>query len=452
MQATRVVQQHAEDSDLETRLRNWVAAGLLSADQAEAIRHHEAREPAVRPGRPSRPTRPPRRAHRPSPAEGLGYVGGVLALAGVLLLLSRYWPQMSSAEQLVLSGVATALLLGAGAAVQPGRNPAYQRLRAALWLAAAGTISAFAVVAVRAAESSAATAVLVFAGAAAAAVLSLALWHGSRERPVQQLAFLAATEVAIGAAIAVLVPPPGWSGVGVVAGGLVLFVVGRLRLVPAAVPTEGVGILGAIVGGSLITAEWNGVGLLTLTTSAAVLLGMALLPGLSPTRTEQLLCGVSGALITVETVPSALGYFAAEAALASGTVAALVGALLVVAGERRLTRLPAVVSACGGVLLLVGAAVTWNQVHGLAPLLGIVAGLALIGIGLAWDSVRLTLLGSLGLLANVLWALAWFFPGRARAPLLAVVAGAIVIAIAVLLREANRHSRRSPPSDRGGRR
>lgn len=451
MQSADALDQHAEHSDLEMRLRSWVDAGLLSAEQADAIRRHEAGERPGLPGGPPRPTRPPRRAHRPSPAEGLGYVGGILALAGALLLLSRFWPHLSSASQLVVSGAATALLLGGGAALQVGRRPAYERLRAVLWLAAEATISVFAVVAVRAAAPGAANATLVFAGASAAAAESGLLWLG-RNRPVQQLGFFAAVEVAIGAAIAMLVPPPGWSGVGVAAGGFALLFAGRRRLLPAPVPTEVVGILGVISGASLIAAQWSGAGLLTLTSSAAVLLALALLPSFALPRPEQLWCGTFGALAAAATVPNAIGYFAADAALATGTVTALGGVALLVAGERGLTRLPAVVSAAGAVLLLVGAAVTWNQVHGIAPILGIVAGVALLAAGLTRDSVRLSLLGALGLLANVLWALAWFFPGRARAPLLAVVAGAAVIAVALLLSRAGRHSRRPPPGDRGRRR
>ena len=222
---------------------------------------------------------------------------------------------------------------------------------------------------------------------------------------------------------------------------------------PSPVPTEVVGILGVIVGGSLITAQWNGVGLLTWRSSAAVLLGLALLPrsragavrtvavrALRRARPRWKRCRARSA-----TSPLRLhlrpGQWPPSAADSSSWSPA-----------SRLTRLPAVVSACGGVLVLAGAAVTWNQVHGLAPILGILASLALIGSGLAWDSVRLSLLGSLGLLGNVLWALAWFFPGRARAPLLAVVAGAVVIAVAVLLSEANRHSRRRPPGGRAAHR
>ena len=52
----RHCEQHAERADLETRLRSWVDAGLLSAEQADAIRRHEAGERTPR--RPAEPSRP----------------------------------------------------------------------------------------------------------------------------------------------------------------------------------------------------------------------------------------------------------------------------------------------------------------------------------------------------------------------------------------------------------
>jgi hypothetical protein len=42
-------------------------------------------------------------------------------------------------------------------------------------------------------------------------------------------------------------------------------------------------------------------------------------------------------------------------------------------------------------------------------------------------------LGSVGLLINVPWAISWFFPGEGRAPLLIMVSGGLIIAVAILL-------------------
>lgn len=77
-------------------------------------------------------------AQGPSPkvplvAEALGYLGGVLAVVGVVLLVSRYWPDLTLGWQLALSGGTAAVLIGAGASSPEDREPALARLRWSLW-------------------------------------------------------------------------------------------------------------------------------------------------------------------------------------------------------------------------------------------------------------------------------------------------------------------------------
>jgi hypothetical protein len=47
--------------------------------------------------------------------------------------------------------------------------------------------------------------------------------------------------------------------------------------------------------------------------------------------------------------------------------------------------------------------------------------------------VLLSVTGALGLLGNVPWAIAHFFPGEGRAPLLVLVSGVLLVAVAILL-------------------
>jgi hypothetical protein len=73
------------------------------------------------------------------------------------------------------------------------------------------------------------------------------------------------------------------------------------------------------------------------------------------------------------------------------------------------------------------------QLHGVAPLFGIVNAVGLLALGMRPGRVLMSVLGSLGLLINVPWTIGWYFPGQERAPLLILVSGALVIAIAVLM-------------------
>ncbi len=50
-----------------------------------------------------------------------------------------------------------------------------------------------------------------------------------------------------------------------------------------------------------------------------------------------------------------------------------------------------------------------------------------------FGQVLLSVFGSLGLLIDVPWTIGWFFPGEGRAPLLILVSGAVILAVAVAL-------------------
>jgi len=115
---------------LAAYLESWVAAGLISPEQAEAIGAHERRAAVA-------PT--PAGERRVSLiAEALGYVGTALALAGAAVGLSQAWDDIPAWGRLAIAAGATALLLLGGLLLLRQTEPAFRRLQSVLWLLAAG--------------------------------------------------------------------------------------------------------------------------------------------------------------------------------------------------------------------------------------------------------------------------------------------------------------------------
>ena len=91
------------------------------------------------------------------------------------------------------------------------------------------------------------------------------------------------------------------------------------------------------------------------------------------------------------------------------------------------------VEIAGGLLIVAGAAVTAMQSEDFGTVFGLLTAVALLAVGTMPDRVLLSLAGSLGLLVNVPWSINHFFPGEGRAPLLILVSGVVIVAVAVLL-------------------
>lgn len=111
-------------------LRRWLDAGIITAEQAEAM--------AADVGPPART--PPQRSLL---AEALGYFGGALLVVAVGLVVGQMWPGLPTAARLVLAGGAAVGLVGAGTAVPANWGPVGVRLRSALWLAAVAVTGGF---------------------------------------------------------------------------------------------------------------------------------------------------------------------------------------------------------------------------------------------------------------------------------------------------------------------
>lgn len=419
------------------QLERWVAAGLLTEPQSTAILAHEeaalveahAAWLASQPS-PAPPTRPRR---VPVVAEALGYLGGMLAVIGLGLVLSRVWPDMSVAGRAALAGVTALALLGGGALVRDQTEPALVRLRAFLWLASTAATALFVGVLVRDGYDTSAVETVALGCAAAVAAQSGLLWRW-QDRPLQQLTFLGGVVVAVGALAAELAAI-GPQGIAVAATGAVLLAAGLRRLTPSAVLTEAVGALALLGGVIMISSDdgWPPVGMVLIVIVALGLLALATVPGLAPDRADRVVIGALGGLALFEATPSAIGYFAQDAGVATGLVTWGMGAGLLAVGARKLVLVPHLAEALGAAALLGGSALTGVQVHGLGPLLGAATALGLVALGMLPGQVLLSVFGSLGLLINVPWAIGYFFPGEGRAPLLILVSGGLILLIAVLL-------------------
>lgn len=410
---------------LAADLARWTDAGMLSDAQATAIVAWEHDRAADHPAPPAAP-----RSRIPVVAEALGYLGGALGVAGLGLVVARYWPDVPTAARVALSGVAALALFGAGALVREQADPALARLRWFLWLGSAGASALAAGVLVADGLGAEATAVAAASGLAVA-LHSGPLWWG-HVRPLQQAAALGGLAVTAGTALAWLIGS-GPGGLAVMAVGAAYLAAGLRTTRPVTILTVAAGAIAATAGSVVVASAWQGPGLALAVVTALALLAVAAVPGLAPRTADQRVTGLVGAVGLVMSVPGAIGYFAEEAAAVTGVTTWLVGATLIAVGARRLVRQPLAAEALGAVAVLGGAAVTGAEWGGAAPVFGLVSAAALVALGMLPGRVVLSLLGTAGLLVNVPWAISRLFPGEGQAPVLIFAAGLVLVAIAVLL-------------------
>lgn len=426
-------------------LDRWVAAGLVAPEQAEVIRALDRAAVATAPAIPAAAlpasARPPRRI--PVIAEALGYLGGMLAVIGLGLVIGRSWSDLETPARLAISGGGALALLAGGALVPEGTEPALTRLRWFLWLAASAATGLFAgVVAVDGAgvDGDEGAETVVLAVAAAVAVESAILWR-NRERPLQQVTFLGAAAVSVGAVLGhVAETPVVGLGVWALGAAFVLAWWRRATVLPAL--TAAVGAVTLVVGAAIVIGEWPTFGLPLEVATAVGLLALGLAPRLAPAHAPPTAFAAIGGVALLQALPSALGYFAHDAGAVTGGVTWLAGAGLLVVAARRLVRPPVAAALVGAAALLGGAALVGVQFRGAAPLLGIATAVGLLALGTRPGQVLLSVAGSIGLLINVPWAIGWFFPGEGRVPLLILVSGGLILGIAILLGRSGDRFRR----------
>lgn len=426
---------------LSRLLADWERAGLLDGRQRTAIEAFEqqrvlAAMPADQPvggsalPRPARTAPPGRRI--PAAAEALGYLGGILALVGVGLLLSRVWNDLGVGGRLAVLGATSVALVAAGAFLRVERDQALRRLRGFLWLLS--TLAAAAFGAMMAEEWATARGAAVGAAAAGFALVHAgALWRWRPGLPLQQASALVALPVLVGCLL-VQVVSGGLAALVVWTVGLAVFVCGLRRLTPIPSLTTVVGAVTLVVGGGLVSADWLTLGLLLTVCSAIGVIAVAAYSNGITVRSERWVLALVGSITLFQALPSTLIHFADQAGIVTGLVTWAIGVGIVAVAflVRRLHGRPAIVLV-GGLVAVGGAALCGVQSVAFATLFGLASAIAMVALGTRPGAAIMLLFGSLGLLVNVPWAVNWFFPGEGRAPLLIFVSGLLIIGVAVLL-------------------
>lgn len=430
------------------RLADWERAGLIDHSQRVAISAYEQQRSAAG-GLPA-PTGAPASAapvtvgsarRVPAAAEALGYLGGILALVGLGLLLSRVWEDLGAWGRLaVLAGTSLGLLV-VGALVRAGRDAALRRLRGFLWLLS--TLAAAAAAAVFAGDVVELRGPAVGAAAAGAALIHAGLlWSGRENRPLQQASALIALPVLVGTLLTeVLDDAPAALAMWLV--GAVVLGAGVRRITSMPQITAVIGAVTLVAGAGFVSADWRSVGLLLTVVSALAVAALAAYDDVVPDRVERWALGLVAAVALVASLPNALGYFANRAGVATGLVTWVVGAGLLALGMTwRVLRGRPLIVLVGGLTMVGGAALCGTQSVTFATLFGLATAIAMVALGTRPGTAVMSLFGSLGLLVNVPWAVNHFFPGEGRAPLLIFVSGALIIVVAVLLARSGARIRR----------
>jgi hypothetical protein len=441
--------ESAPPADLvAARLADWERAGLIDHSQRVAISAYEQQRSAAG-GLPA-PTGAPASAapvtvgsarRVPAAAEALGYLGGILALVGLGLLLSRVWEDLGAWGRLaVLAGTSLGLLV-VGALVRAGRDAALRRLRGFLWLLS--TLAAAAAAAVFAGDVVELRGPAVGAAAAGAALIHAGLlWSGREHRPLQQASALIALPVLVGTLLTeVLDDAPAALAMWLV--GAVVLGAGVRRITSMPQITAVIGAVTLVAGAGFVSADWRSVGLLLTVVSALAVAALAAYDDVVPDRVERWALGLVAAVALVASLPNALGYFANRAGVATGLVTWVVGAGLLALGMTwRVLRGRPLIVLVGGLTMVGGAALCGTQSVTFATLFGLATAIAMVALGTRPGTAVMSLFGSLGLLVNVPWAVNHFFPGEGRAPLLIFVSGALIIVVAVLLARSGARIRR----------
>jgi hypothetical protein len=150
-------------ADLQERLEEWAAAGLIDAAHVERITRWEAARRGVAPV--------PRRS---VVVEALAYVGGAVIAAALVIVAFGYWDRFDRATHIAIPAAATAMLLIAGLATPRRLGAVGVRVRATVWLVSVATCIGLLVVLVDVPSIAEDSRPMVVGGGAA--IYALALW------------------------------------------------------------------------------------------------------------------------------------------------------------------------------------------------------------------------------------------------------------------------------------
>jgi hypothetical protein len=298
------------DDRLDERAGEWVRAGIVSSDQAEAIVRfeHEPERPAGR---------------LTLDAEVASYLGSALALLGGLLVVERRWEQLGLGGRLGLATTIALVGFVAGTWLVRLGESGTVRLGAFLWMVGtAGVAMSVAVVSDQVVDEPGW--VLVAVGAVVAGIGG-ALW-GNRARPLQ-LVTLAAGVVLVLSGVGELVRIPIWVGSAalLVTGGLVAVAGASGRLLPRDLATA-IGAASAFVGALSLSEIDRRIGSFVALAVAAMLLAFAIVAH----RVVLLVLGLLGTLVATQALlMTTFSGALASMAVAIIGLAVVVGAVLV---------------------------------------------------------------------------------------------------------------------------
>jgi hypothetical protein len=302
---------------LERHAHEWVEAGLISPDQADAIGEFEHLGEHAAPQR------------LPLIAEVASYLGSVLALMGGAVAVGQRWDDLTVVGRIGI-GVAVALVgFVAGTSVMRVGEAGTTRLGSYLWTLGAGGVAMAAAVLVDEVDPNAGGWLPLIAGAAVLPI-GLGLWR-NLDRPLQFLTAAAGFGSMFGG-LAELTDVAVWKGgTALMIAGAVLVVGAALgRLVPHLVVLA-VGSSTAYVGAFMLGDYNEHLGpAMALATAAVVVLG-AIREGLVPL----LVLGVVGSLIATQAL-LATTFTGAM----SSMIVALIGLAIVVIAVLQTRRAP----------------------------------------------------------------------------------------------------------------
>lgn len=115
------------DVDLSETLDDWVDAGLITAEQARAIRDHESAKHGD---------------ELPGWVEPVAYLGAALVAIALFLFGTQVWDQLAVWGRVLLSGLITVVLFGAGLLFRRSGSAPSQRAASFAWFLAVAGVTA----------------------------------------------------------------------------------------------------------------------------------------------------------------------------------------------------------------------------------------------------------------------------------------------------------------------
>lgn len=268
---------------LDEHTRSWVDAGLLSADQADAIREfeHAVEQPS-----------PPARLSLA--AEVAAYVGSVLALMGGGAAVAESWERLGLGIRLAVAVALAAMGLAAGNWLVHLGEAGAQRLGSFLWVIGAGGVAMASAVVVAELDPSDGGWIAVAAGVPVT-LLGLGLWRNS-DRPLQLLTAVIGLGITFGG-IGAITDIPAWvGGIAALVTGVVLAELAIVDVVQPRVPAVLIGAVGAYFGAMMLNELDQHLGATVGLVVAVAMIAVALREHLTPL----LAVGVVGTLIATQ--------------------------------------------------------------------------------------------------------------------------------------------------------